>query len=100
MLLDTIGHDAAATSTGLVPRPRPGVSGVVLSAAATLSDVPTPDPGHEEVLVRIMPAGVCHSDLDFTPGEVRPTSRRSSTTSRQAATSGVSSSPTLRTRRP
>ncbi len=39
---------------------------------AELADVPTPDPGPGQVVVRIGGAGACHSDLhlmhDFTPG--------------------------------
>lgn len=32
-------------------------------------DVPTPEPGHEEALIRITTAGVCHSDLHLVRGD-------------------------------
>lgn len=32
-------------------------------SAATLEDIPVPEPGHGEVLIRIGGAGACHSDL-------------------------------------
>jgi propanol-preferring alcohol dehydrogenase len=32
-------------------------------------DVPTPEPGHEEALIRIKAAGVCHSDLHLARGD-------------------------------
>jgi propanol-preferring alcohol dehydrogenase len=34
-----------------------------------IRDVPTPEPGPEEVLVRITAAGVCHSDLHLARGD-------------------------------
>jgi len=33
-----------------------------------LEDVPTPEPGPGEVLVRVLAAGLCHTDLHFTSG--------------------------------
>jgi propanol-preferring alcohol dehydrogenase len=32
-------------------------------------DVPTPEPGHQEALIRIKAAGVCHSDLHLARGD-------------------------------
>ncbi|MCP4907145.1 MAG: zinc-binding dehydrogenase [bacterium] len=34
-----------------------------------IQDVPTPVPGHEEALIRISAAGVCHSDLHLARGD-------------------------------
>jgi propanol-preferring alcohol dehydrogenase len=34
-----------------------------------IQDLPTPEPGHEEALVRIHSAGVCHSDLHLVRGD-------------------------------
>ena len=34
-----------------------------------IQDVPTPTPGHEEALIRIRSAGVCHSDLHIVRGD-------------------------------
>ena len=34
-----------------------------------IKDVPTPTPGHEEALVRMTAAGVCHSDLHIVRGD-------------------------------
>jgi propanol-preferring alcohol dehydrogenase len=34
-----------------------------------IRDVPTPEPGFEEALVRISAAGICHSDLHLTRGD-------------------------------
>ncbi len=34
-----------------------------------INDVPKPSPGHEEALVRITSAGVCHSDLHMIKGD-------------------------------
>ena len=34
-----------------------------------IQDVPTPAPGHEEALIRIRSAGVCHSDLHIVRGD-------------------------------
>ena len=33
-----------------------------------LEDVPVPEPGRDEVLVRVLAAGLCHTDLHFTSG--------------------------------
>ena len=35
----------------------------------TIKDVPKPTPGHEEALVKISTAGVCHSDLHLSNGD-------------------------------
>jgi propanol-preferring alcohol dehydrogenase len=35
----------------------------------TIKDVPKPSPGHEEALVKISTAGVCHSDLHLSNGD-------------------------------
>ena len=32
-------------------------------------DLPTPEPGHEEALIKISSAGVCHSDLHLVRGD-------------------------------
>lgn len=34
-----------------------------------IQDLPTPEPGHEEALIRIRSAGVCHSDLHIVRGD-------------------------------
>ena len=34
-----------------------------------IKDVPKPSPGHEEALVKISSAGVCHSDLQMVKGD-------------------------------
>lgn len=36
-----------------------------------LEDIPTPSPGHGDVLVRVDAAGFCHSDLHVIDGEIR-----------------------------
>jgi propanol-preferring alcohol dehydrogenase len=49
----------------------------VVDGRVCVSDVPVPEPGPDEALVRITAAGVCHSDLDLARGEwagVRPAS--------------------------
>src|ERR1700754_4973304 len=43
--------------------------------ALLIKDLPVPEPGREEALIRIDAAGVCHSDLHVARGEwagVRP----------------------------
>ncbi|MFW9941804.1 MAG: zinc-dependent alcohol dehydrogenase [Candidatus Thorarchaeota archaeon] len=35
----------------------------------SIKDIPKPSPGHEEVLVKISTAGVCHSDLHLSNGD-------------------------------
>jgi propanol-preferring alcohol dehydrogenase len=37
--------------------------------ALRIGDVPTPEPGHGEALVRLSAAGVCHSDLHLARGD-------------------------------
>src|SRR5260370_9100555 len=37
-----------------------------------LSDVPTPDPGPGEVLVRVSACGICRTDLHVVEGELEP----------------------------
>src|SRR5690349_15890505 len=47
----------------------------VVDGAVQVQDVPVPDPGPEEARVRIVAAGVCHSDLHLARGDwngVRP----------------------------
>jgi propanol-preferring alcohol dehydrogenase len=47
----------------------------VVDGAVLVQDVPVPDPGPEEARVRIVAAGVCHSDLHLARGDwngVRP----------------------------
>ena len=34
-----------------------------------IKDIPKPSPGHEEALVKIFTAGVCHSDLHLSNGD-------------------------------
>jgi propanol-preferring alcohol dehydrogenase len=47
----------------------------------TIQDIPKPVPGHEDALVKLITAGVCHSDLhivkgDWTGGAARPAPMR------------------------
>src|SRR5690242_13523296 len=47
----------------------------VVDGAVLVQDVPVPDPGVEEARVRIVAAGVCHSDLHLARGDwsgIRP----------------------------
>jgi propanol-preferring alcohol dehydrogenase len=41
----------------------------LVDGALTIRDVPVPEPGWEEALIRIDAAGVCHSDLHVARGE-------------------------------
>jgi alcohol dehydrogenase, propanol-preferring len=55
--------------------------------APVLRDVPVPDPGPGQVLLRVAAAGACHSDLhimEFAAGFV-PGSRRSRSATRTPA---------------
>ncbi len=49
---------------------------ILADGKLVIKDVPKPSPGHEEVLVKITTAGVCHSDLHLVKGDwpafVRP----------------------------
>jgi len=39
-----------------------------------LLEIPTPEPAEEEVLIRILACGVCHTDMDEAEGRVIPPS--------------------------
>jgi propanol-preferring alcohol dehydrogenase len=36
------------------------------------SDVPTPEPGHDELLIKVSCCGVCHTELDEIEGRTPP----------------------------
>src|SRR5690349_18247627 len=46
-----------------------------LGAALSIEEVPQPDPGPDQILVRIAATGVCHTDLHAVKGDwpVKPT---------------------------
>lgn len=46
--------------------------GPVSETRLVLADLPVPDPGPDEVLVRVEACGVCHTDLHITEGELHP----------------------------
>ena len=41
----------------------------LIDGAVTVVDAPTPEPGVDQVLVRVTAAGVCHSDLHLARGD-------------------------------
>src|SRR4030042_1220644 len=51
-------------------------AGILADGKLVVQDVPKPSPGHEEALVKITTAGVCHSDVHLVKGDwpsfVRP----------------------------
>lgn len=42
---------------------------ILAKGKLTVEEVPKPDPGNEEALVRLISAGVCHSDLHLVKGD-------------------------------
>ena len=42
--------------------------------ALVLRDWPEPEPGHDEVLIRVATCGVCHTELDEIEGRAAPSS--------------------------
>ena len=45
---------------------------LVESNPLSLSEVPVPEPSHDEVLVRVTACGICRTDLHITEGELPP----------------------------
>ncbi len=43
-----------------------------VGAPLTLTEVPTPDPGADEIRIRVHAAGLCHSDVGFIDGTLTP----------------------------
>jgi len=46
--------------------------GPTAGAPLARQELPRPEPGHDEVLVRVEACGVCHTDLHITAGELPP----------------------------
>ena len=42
---------------------------ILADGKLVIKDVPKPSPGHEEALVKITAAGICHSDLHLVKGD-------------------------------